>query len=79
MSEPLKFGKSRRMRLSAEDYIKQRKALCERSDWRCEHCGRILPLQRDHIKKRSQLGGDEWENAQMLCARCHDRKDNQCK
>lgn len=68
--------KPRRMRLSREDYEAQRKRLLEKYDYRCAKCGRILPLQRDHIQKRSRGGGDEDENAQVLCPRCHDEKDN---
>ena len=79
MSQQLKFGKPRRARLNVVDYLRQRRELCERADWRCANCGRMLPLQRDHIKKRSQLGGDEWDNAQMLCSRCHNQKDNVAK
>lgn len=71
--------KVRRVRLGPEDYEKQRRELLEKFDYRCAKCGRILPLQRDHIKKRSQGGGDEDENAQLLCLRCHNEKDNVAK
>lgn len=32
----------------------------------------------DHITPRSAGGGDEWENLQGLCVRCHSRKTIQC-
>lgn len=69
--------KPTRVRLSPQDYKRQRQLLAERSGWRCAKCGKITGLDRDHIKKRSQLGGDGSDNAQMLCRKCHDRKDNQ--
>lgn len=71
--------KLKRKRVSKEDYLKQCEELFKKFGWRCANCGRILPLQRDHIKKRSQGGGDEMENAQPLCPRCHDEKDNVAK
>jgi len=71
--------KPNKTRLSPEEYRAQRKKILERSGYRCEKCGRILPLQWDHKKKRSQGGGDELDNAQALCANCHDQKDNVAK
>lgn len=67
------------MRLGSEGYREQRNKILEKYDYRCAKCGRILPLQRDHIQKRSQGGGDEDENAQVLCAQCHNEKDNVAK
>jgi 5-methylcytosine-specific restriction endonuclease McrA len=71
--------KPKRVRLSPEEYAKQRTELFEKYGWRCAKCGRLLPLQRDHIKKRSQGGGDEDANAQPLCPECHNSKDNVAK
>jgi 5-methylcytosine-specific restriction endonuclease McrA len=71
----MNFPKPKRIRLNREDYREQREALFERQGYRCAICGRIRPLTRDHIVKRSQLGGDEWANAQGLCVECHRDKD----
>lgn len=71
--------KPERKRLGQEQYKKQRQEIFERYGWRCACCGRILPLHRDHIIKRSQGGGDEDKNAQPLCSRCHDEKDNKAR
>ncbi len=68
--------KEKKVKLSPEDYRRQRRQLFDNYDWRCANCGRILPLERDHIKKRSQGGGDEYTNAQPLCHKCHNEKDN---
>jgi 5-methylcytosine-specific restriction endonuclease McrA len=65
-----------RIRLNQEEYLTQRQKLFDSFDWRCAKCGKLGPLQRDHIRKRSQGGGDEIENAQPLCPKCHEEKDN---
>ncbi len=71
--------KKKRVKLSREDYDHQREQIFERQDFICKGCGRRRPLTRDHIRKRSQLGGDELSNAQGLCFDCHDKKDNRLK
>jgi hypothetical protein len=71
--------KPRKTKLGQEEYLAQRKQVFDNFDWRCANCNKILPLQRDHIKKRSQGGGDEIENAQPLCPKCHNEKDNVAK
>jgi 5-methylcytosine-specific restriction endonuclease McrA len=43
----------------------------------CEDCREIKKLEMDHIKKRSQGGGNEKENIAWVCRECHDRRDNQ--
>jgi hypothetical protein len=68
--------KKKRVKLSSEEYLRQRIEIFARQGWRCANCGRLLQLQRDHIVKRSQGGGDEPLNAQGLCPRCHEEKDN---
>ena len=37
----------------------------------CEYCGGIHWLERHHIVKRSQMGGDERSNIIVLCKNCH--------
>ena len=71
--------KNSKVKLTPEAYERQRRDIFERYDWRCASCGKLLPLQRDHIKKRSQGGGDEDANAQPLCYVCHNEKDNVAK
>jgi 5-methylcytosine-specific restriction endonuclease McrA len=71
--------KTIRVKLSEQEYKKQSLEIFERQGWRCAKCGRLKPLTRDHIRKRSQLGGDEESNAQGLCADCHEQKDNVAK
>ena len=75
----LKFPKPKRQKKTAESYKTQTEELLEKAGYRCARCNRFAPLQRDHKVKRSQGGGDENENAQMLCPKCHDEKDNQPK
>ena len=43
----------------------------------CEWCGawKTTRLERHHIVKRSQFGGDEHENLIMLCIVCHGKAD----
>ena len=79
MSRPTLLPKPKKVKLGQEEYERQRQLIFEKFDWRCSCCGRILPLQRDHIVKRSRGGGDELENAQPLCPKCHDQKDNVAK
>jgi 5-methylcytosine-specific restriction endonuclease McrA len=67
--------KVKRVKLSKRDYTAQREDIFDSQDGHCLDCGRIMPLTRDHKRKRSQLGGDERPNAQGLCADCHRRKD----
>jgi 5-methylcytosine-specific restriction protein A len=38
----------------------------------------VVARHVDHITPRSAGGGDEWENLQGLCVRCHSRKTIQC-
>ena len=38
----------------------------------CEYCGATHWLERHHIIKRSQMGGDEHSNLIILCKNHHD-------
>ena len=71
------FPKPKRLKLSQEEYLQQRQQLFDKFDWRCSSCGKILPVTLDHIKKRSQMGGDDTDNLRPLCIGCHDIADNQ--
>jgi 5-methylcytosine-specific restriction endonuclease McrA len=67
--------KIKRIKLSKHDYSEQREDIFCGQDGYCAGCGHIKPLTRQHITKRSQLGGDERSNASGLCAECHRRAD----
>lgn len=54
--------------------------LVERDGEQCSHCGRAdVPLDVDHLHKRGSHPELKYDlnNLQLLCRRCHDRKDNQ--
>lgn len=40
--------------------------------YRCFRCGRIVPLENDHIVPRSHGRNDRRENCRALCPRCHE-------
>jgi 5-methylcytosine-specific restriction endonuclease McrA len=74
MSAPM--WKNKRVRLPREEYEKLLLKIFAKQNWRCAICRECKPLQGDHIRKRSQLGGDTEENLQGVCANCHDWLDN---
>lgn len=73
MPDPL--WKQKRVRLPKDEYFKQREDIFDAQNYICAGCGRRRPLTRQHKKKRSQLGGDERDNAVGLCAECHRKED----
>lgn len=53
--------------------------LIERDGEQCSHCGRAdVPLDIDHIHKRGSHPELKYDlnNLQLLCRRCHHKKDN---
>jgi len=49
----------------------------ERQQWRCAHCGKVRPLQGDHIRPRGRAGAnrdDRISNLAGLCPPCHTEK-----
>lgn len=74
MPEPM--FKVKKTKLSPEAYKKRCKEVMDRDGWKCRLCPSMQNLTVDHIKKRSQGGGDEFENLRTLCQTCHDREDN---
>ena len=50
---------------------KRRMAILERFNNRCVKCGGSTSLEIDHIIPRSQGGGDEESNLQVLCKTCN--------
>jgi len=43
----------------------------QRANYQCELCGNTQGLQKHHIVKRSQGGGDNQANIILLCWHCH--------
>lgn len=73
MPDPI--WKQKRAKLQKDKYLAQREDIFDAQNYICAGCGRRRPLTRQHVKKRSQLGGDERENALGLCAECHRKAD----
>lgn len=51
-----------------------RRAVLDRSDWKCVRCGTHRDVQIDHIKPVALGGTDDVENLQALCAPCNRAK-----
>ena len=63
--------KSSRLRLDANAYRELHRQVLQRDGWRCQVCGSMQHLQVQHLKFRSQSGGDEEQNLITLCGKCH--------
>lgn len=64
-------------RLPAQHVKLNRRNLFARDGNRCQYCGRHYPsseLSIDHVKPRTQGGGDTWENLVCACVRCNAKK-----
>lgn len=68
------LSKPHRERLGGDDYKDFIEGIFRRDKWKCRNpfCGSMRNLTPHHLKKRSQLGGDEPENVITLCTVCHD-------
>ncbi len=56
-----------------------RQNLLERDDFRCQYCGKNLPvkeLNMDHVVPRDRGGGTSWENVVTSCIKCNSKKGN---
>ena len=54
-----------------------RRNLFARDRNQCQYCGRIFPtseLSIDHVRPRTQGGGNTWENLVCSCVKCNARK-----
>lgn len=75
--------KTKTVRLNKNQYAELRKQVGKRAGWRCQNCGRFIPLTFDgvfdiftcghvrHIKSRGSGGGDTLENTEYWCYDCH--------
>ncbi len=64
-------------RLPAQHVKLNRRNLFARDAHECQYCGSLFTtseLTLDHVKPRSQGGGDSWENLVCACVRCNTRK-----
>jgi len=64
-------------RLPAQVVKLNRRNLFARDRNQCQYCGRhfsTCELSIDHVKPRTQGGGDTWENLVCACIRCNARK-----
>ncbi|CAN5762644.1 HNH endonuclease [soil metagenome] len=64
-------------RLPAQTVKLNRRNLFARDRNQCQYCGKHFPtneLSIDHVRPRSQGGGDTWENLVCACIRCNARK-----
>ena len=68
------LSKPRREKLEGEAYRQLIERVFQRDKWMCRNpfCQAMCQLTPHHLKKRSQLGGDEMGNLITLCTTCHD-------
>lgn len=59
---------------STSTWRKIRKLVIFRDGGMCVICGETEGLQVDHIVERQHGGGDQMDNLQTLCQRCHKSK-----
>jgi len=64
-------------RLPAQIVKLNRRNLFARDRNQCQYCGKTFPtseLSIDHVKPRTQGGGESWENLVCSCVKCNARK-----
>ena len=64
-------------RLPVQRVKLNRRNLFARDRNQCQYCGRFFPtseLSIDHVRPRTQGGGDSWENLVCACVRCNSAK-----
>lgn len=64
-------------RLPAQHVKLNRRNLFARDRNQCQYCGKLFTtaeLTLDHVKPRSQGGGDAWDNLVCACVRCNAKK-----
>ena len=67
------LSKPLREKLEGEAYRQLIERVFQRDKWMCRNpfCQSMKNLTPHHVRKRSQLGGDEMGNLLTLCALCH--------
>ena len=66
------FVRKKRLRVTMS-----RRNIFLRDNHQCQYCGLSLPLKEltcDHVKPKSQGGGNSWENIVAACGPCNRRK-----
>ena len=68
------LSKPHREKLEGEAYKQLIERVFQRDRWKCRNpfCESQGGLTPHHLRKRSQLGGDEMGNLITLCMPCHD-------
>ena len=66
--------KPHRVTLVGDGYKQLIERVFQRDKWTCRNpsCQSMHGLTPHHLKKRSQIGGDEMGNILALCVECHD-------
>jgi 5-methylcytosine-specific restriction endonuclease McrA len=74
MEKRERLQKVGRTNLSGDAYKELVAKVFQRDKWTCRNpnCSSMRGLTPHHLKKRSQLGGDEMGNMITLCVECHD-------
>lgn len=69
-SDPFRKASDALDDLVKKHYADRREDAFRRQRWRCFHCGRIVPLECDHIKSRAR--GQRLDTIENLRGLCHD-------
>lgn len=71
-----KVRSSSRINLGLTRYVpqKERSAIWNRDQGKCQNCGSIYALEIDHIKPYAKRGKSKLENLRLLCRNCNQRK-----
>jgi 5-methylcytosine-specific restriction endonuclease McrA len=74
MGKRERLQKPERVRVVEDAYLELVQKVFQRDKWTCRNpfCGSMKGLTPHHLKKRSQLGGDETGNLITLCLDCHE-------
>lgn len=73
------LGEGRTLQEACDDIVRNhldlmRLKVFERAGWKCERCGRCLPLQAHHKVYRSKQRRDSTDALEALCLDCHNRE-----
>jgi hypothetical protein len=68
LSNAVSYRRSRHISASV------REAVWDRDGGYCQNCGTTADLQFDHVYPFSKGGSNDYDNIQLLCARCNSQK-----